>query len=340
MDQLQTVQQMAQRQYRLRAVSVADGQQVPGDIQVLVIASPRRDLSQWERYAVDQYMMRGGKVAFLIDKVDANLQYQQAAPMRLSIDDWTAAYGFKVNDNLLGDLQNPGALTISQQEGFFRFMSQVAFPFIPSLRDFDKTNVMVKDLERVSFYFASSIDTSAAHDQRLKVEPLIRTSPKTMVQERTYNINPMQQWTKEQFDQGQQIVAAVISGTFTSAFKGKPVPAANDSTAAPAAASPPTVESSPESRLVVIGDGEFFSDQKGGGDPVNVLFFQNLLDWLAQDEALISIRSREVTDRPLKTVSEPTKRIVKYANILGSPLLVALLGIAVWQMRKRRRVEI
>jgi gliding-associated putative ABC transporter substrate-binding component GldG len=339
LDQLQTLQQMTAKQYRLQAVSVASGQSVPADVQVLVIAAPRRDLSQWERYAVDQFMMRGGKVAFLLDKVDANLQYQQAMPMRLTLDDWTQAYGFKVNDNLLGDLQNPGTLTISQQEGFFRFMSQVPFPFIPSLRNFDKTNVMVKDLERVSLYFASSIDTSAAHGKGLRVEPLILTSPKTMIQERTYNISPMQKWAPEQFDKGQQIVAAVISGKFTSAFKDKPVPAASDSGTAPAAGGP-RADVSPESRLVVVGDGEFFTDQKGGGDPVNVLFLQNMLDWLAQDEALISIRSREITDRPLRPVSEPTKRIVKYANILGSPLLVALLGVFVWQSRKRRKVEI
>jgi gliding-associated putative ABC transporter substrate-binding component GldG len=335
------VQQVFQKQYRMRAVSVANGQTMPADVQVLIIASPRRDLSQWERYAVDQYMMRGGKVAFLLDKVDANLQYQQAMPLRLGMDGWTEAYGFKINDNLLGDLQNPGALTVSQQEGFFRFMSQVPFPFIPSLRNFNKSNVLVKDLERVSLYFASSIDTSTARAKGLTAEPLILTSPKTMVQERTYNINPMQHWTKEQFDKGQQVVAAVISGKFTSAFKGQPVPAANDSSAAAAPLSgAPRLDESPESRLVVVGDGEFFCDQKGGGDPVNVLFFQNMVDWLAQDEALISIRSREVTDRPLRPVSEPTKRFVKYANILGSPLLVALLGVAVWQGRKRRKVAI
>ena len=119
------------------------------------------------------------------------------------------------------------------------------------------------------------------------------------------------------------------------------MPAASDTgTAVPVDVSIPRLDSVAESRLVVVGDGEFFVDAKGGGDRDNLLFFQNMVDWLAQDEALISIRSREVTDRPLRPVSEPTKRIVKYANIFGSPLLVALLGVAVWQARKRRRVEI
>jgi gliding-associated putative ABC transporter substrate-binding component GldG len=342
MQELSTVQQVFEKQYRMRPVSVAAGAKVPDDVQVLCIVSPRKDFTGWERYAIDQFIMRGGKVAFLVDKVDVNLQYQQATPILLPhLDAWTESYGFKIADNLLGDGQNPGQLTISQNQGQFRMMSQVPFPFIPNLRDFDKTNVIVKDLERFSPYFASSVDTSGAKGKGLKVDPLVRTSSKTLVQEKFFNINPLQQWKKEDFDKGQQIVIAIVSGSFTSAFKDKPIPAQADSAnAAPVADAGTRLEKSPENRIVVIGDGEFFVDQKGGSDRDNLLFFQNLVDWMAQDEALITIRSREVTDRPLRTVSEPTKRFVKYANLFGSPALVVALGLVLWQMRRRRKIEI
>ena len=131
-------------------------------------------------------------------------------------------------------------------------------------------------------------------------------------------------------------LAAVVSGAFTSYFKDKPVPSPNDST--PPAVGEPTLAASPESRIVVVGDGEFFVDDKGGNDRDNLLFFQNMVDWLMQDEDLIGIRSREVTDRPLRAVSDPTKRFVKYANMLGSPLLVVVFGIVAWQIRRRRRI--
>lgn len=337
MEQLQTIQQVFAKQYRMRAVSVAGGAAVPEDVSVLVVASPRRVPSPDEQYAVDQFIMRGGKVAFLIDKVDVNLQYQQATPLPLPIDDWTRAYGFRVADNLIGDLENPGILTVSQQEGFFRMMSQVPFPFIPSLRDFDRTNIIVKDLQRVSPYFASSIDTTGAAAKGLKVEALIRTSPKTMLQERQFNIDPLQRWTPETFDQGQQIVAAIVSGPFQSAFAGQPVPVSAD---AAAMALAPRIDRAPDNRILVFGDGEFFVDGKGGGDRDNLLFFQNMIDWLAQDESLIGIRSRESTDRPLRSVSDQTKRVVKYANMVGGPLAVVLLGLFVWQARKRRSFDL
>ncbi|HZM16455.1 MAG TPA: Gldg family protein [Candidatus Krumholzibacteria bacterium] len=337
LQQLNTVQQVFQKQYQLRPVELAGGQRVAADVQVLLVASPRSPFSPWEKYAIDQFIMRGGKVAFLIDKVDADLQTQRAMPVRLDLDDWLAAYGVRVNDNLVGDMQNPGLLTITQQEGMFRMMSQVPYPFIPNLRDFNRGNVMVKDLERVGVYYASSIDTSVARAHGLRCEPLIFSSPKSGVQEQAYNINPTTRWRPEDFSRGQQVLAAAVYGPFTSYFKDKPVPA--DSGAAPAL-NEPTLPTSPENRIVVVGDGEFFVDDKGGNDRDNLLFFQNLVDWLVQDEDLIGIRSREVTDRPLKSVSEATKRVVKYANMLGSPVLVIVLGIAVWQLRRRRRVEV
>jgi ABC-type uncharacterized transport system involved in gliding motility auxiliary subunit len=259
-------------------------------------------------------------------------------PIALQMDDWFENYGFKVNDDLVADLQNSGMLTIQQQEGFFTMMSQKPYPLIPSFRDFDRTNTMVKDLERLSLFYTSSIDTSAASKQGLHAEILVQSSDASMVQRGNYNISPTQAWNPEMFNQGPYAVAAVVSGSFPSWFKGKPVPAANDS----AVVDPDlqTLEQSVENRIVVVGDGEFFVDQKGGNDRDNFQFFQNMVDWLLQDEDLIAIRSRDVTDRPLEPVSEPTKRFVKYGNILGSPLLVILIGLGLWQARRRRHIDL
>ncbi len=340
LSEMSYIQQVFQKQYQFRSVDVSNGKRVPDDTSVLVIAAPRTDLGDWEKYAVDQYIMRGGKVAFLLDKVNADLQFQRATPIPLKMDPWLAHYGVAVLNNLVGDIVNPGILSIQQQQGAFRMVSQVAFPFIPAFREFNRTNVMVKDLERVSLYFASSVDTAAARERGLEVEPLFFSSEKSSVQERVFNISPTERWTPEQFDRGPQVMAAVVSGSFTSYFAEKDVPAPNDTTEAAPSLEDTTITRSPETRLVVIGDGEFFVDAKGGGDRDNLLFFQNMVDWLAQDEDLITIRSREVTDRSLRAVSPSTRRFVKYVNAVGSPLLVVAFGIITWQMRRRRKVEI
>jgi ABC-type uncharacterized transport system involved in gliding motility auxiliary subunit len=245
-----------------------------------------------------------------------------------------------VDDNLVADIQNPGMLSISQQEGFFRMVSQVPYPFIPSLRDFNRSIVMVKDLEHLSLFYASSIDTSLARERGVTIEPLTFTSPKTLIQEGSFNINPTQQWNPEQFDRGQIVMGAVVSGSFSSFFSGKEIPAPSDTLEASPTLEDTTIAVSPETRLVVLGDGEFLVDEKGGSIRDNLLFFQNMIDWLVQDEDLIAIRSREVTDRSLRPITPAKKRLVKYANALGSPLLVVVFGVIAWQMRRRRKVEI
>jgi len=339
MSQLQIIQQVLAKQYQLRPITVSDGTMIdPADTDVLIIASPRSAYSDWEKYVVDQYLMKGGRIAFLIDKVNADLQTQRAMPLVLQMDDWFLNYGFRVNDDLVADLQNTGMLTIQQQEGFFTMMSQKPYPLIPSYRDFDRTNTMVKDLERLSLYYSSSIDTSAASAQGLHAEILVQSSDKSMLQHAPYNISPTQSWDASAFEQGPFAVAAVVSGQFPSFFAGKEIPAPDDSTLADPELQ--TLGQSIDTRIVVVGDGEFFVDQKGGNDRDNFQFFQNMVDWLLQDEDLIAIRSRDVTDRPLKQVSESSKKAIKAANLFASPLLIILIGIGLWQGRRHRKYEL
>ncbi len=88
--------------------------------------------------------------------------------------------------------------------------------------------------------------------------------------------------------------------------------------------------------MVVIGNGDFVSDQYVANAQQNVVFALNAVDWLAQDEALVSIRSKNRTP-PALTFSSATKRdLAKYANLMGVPILVIVVGI-VRVFRRRNR---
>jgi ABC-type uncharacterized transport system involved in gliding motility auxiliary subunit len=102
---------------------------------------------------------------------------------------------------------------------------------------------------------------------------------------------------------------------------------------------PPTVRDVPDNRIVVVGDADCASDN-GLRNPANAAFVMNVLDWLSQEEGLISIRSREVTVRPLDEVSEGNRALVKYANVFGPPLLVIFFGLWRWQSRRRRKAGV
>ncbi|MFA7123200.1 MAG: hypothetical protein WC212_04110, partial [Candidatus Delongbacteria bacterium] len=93
---------------------------------------------------------------------------------------------------------------------------------------------------------------------------------------------------------------------------------------------------SADTRITVCGDAEFFSDGKMGSDE-NINLFLNLADWLTADETLISIRSKEITQRPLKPLSDMMKTVIKTLNIIMIPLLFALIGIFRWYSGRNRK---
>jgi ABC-type uncharacterized transport system involved in gliding motility auxiliary subunit len=89
-------------------------------------------------------------------------------------------------------------------------------------------------------------------------------------------------------------------------------------------------------RLVIVGNGDFVSDRFAQNSPENAIFVLNAIDWLAQDEALISIRSKDRTPPPLAFSNATLRGVVRYGNIIGVPFLVALFGALRLARRKAR----
>jgi hypothetical protein len=87
-------------------------------------------------------------------------------------------------------------------------------------------------------------------------------------------------------------------------------------------------------RLIVVGNDDFASDRHVRSAQENGVFVLNAVDWLAQDEALIAIRSKDRRPPPL-ALSPGKKTWVKHGNVAGVPLLLSLFGLA-RQLRRRR----
>ena len=335
--QLRTVWSTLQKNYNVTTVSLGYPNMVPDDIDVLLIIAPKEEIPEWDRFAIDQFLMRGGKLAFLVGKVDADISNIQARKLDLKVDEWTKNYGFRVNDNLVMDLKS-GMINVQERRGFFTITNMVNYPFFPEITNFDQTNTMVKSLESMGLFFVSSIDTSGCAAKGIVVDPIAQTSEKSRVMMGRFDINPMQQYNPAQFTSGPQLVAAAFTGKFVSFWNGKSMPEAPEG----AEQEPPNIDiigETNDARIMVVGEGNFPQDPFLGGGGPGLNFMLNIVDWLAQDEDLIQIRAREVSTRPLADVSAGTKEFVKYANILAPPILVILLGIAMWMFRRARKQE-
>jgi gliding-associated putative ABC transporter substrate-binding component GldG len=331
---LRAMQEVLKKQYDVTTVDVSRGTPVPQDIAALIVMAPTGSFSGSQKYQIDQYLMRGGRIAFLLNAVDASLQQQQAQPVNLDLNDQLSAYGVRLNTDLVRDVQCASVSLVQQQYGF-SFQSQVPFPYLPMVSNFSKDNAMVKGLRGMVLFFPSSIDTADVAARGLKGEILLRSSKQSGRLTGPFFYDPLARFTGADFPENGIPLGAMVEGKFTSFYKGKPVPADTAAGSLP----PEGVQrnESPETRIVLIGDGDFARDQYLGGSRDNITFFANLVDYLVDDAGLISIRSKEASDPPLPPIDDGTKKVLKALNLVVPPLLVILYGLFRWRMRKSRK---
>ncbi len=313
----QQASQMVTAQYELVPVDLAAAAIVPRDIDALLVIAPQARFSDSSKYAIDQYLMRGGKIGFLLNRYTGTLQARFAQAVETGLDELLAHYGIRVNADLVRDAQC-APVTVMQQQGMFRFQSQVPFPLLPTPSDFNRENVIVKDLETLLFFFVSSIDTSLASSKQVRAEVLVRSSQRSGKQTGFIAIDPFQRLTPADLSEKHIPLAALFEGSFASFFADK-----EPRTEHPA---------SPETRVIVVGDGDFMKDEYLGARD-NVVFFANIVDFLADDAGLITIRSKNLAQSPLEQVEDGTKRILKYVNLLLPPLIVVSYGVFRWRRR-------
>jgi hypothetical protein len=213
------------------------------------------------------------------------------------------------------------------------------FYYLPTASDFDKSSPVVKDLGSVTFYFVSSVDTGLARSKGYTAQVLARTSKRSGRQEQYFYITPTMQPTADMFKESGIPLAVTLEGAFQSAYGGKPVGV--DSAVAASVDTVNKVVSGKLSKIVVVGDGDFLQDQYSGGSKDNFLFASNIVDYLADDIGLASIRSRDSGVKPLDEVTDATRNWIKGINLAVPPLLVLFAGFARWRWRKgvRRRLE-
>lgn len=284
---------------------------------VLLVVAPTDTIPESDLLALDSYIMQGGRVGFLLNRVQANLQAMQATELNIGLDPLLANYGIVLTPNLIMDEQS-SVVNMQSRQGFFNITQQIEYPLFPVATNFNPNNQMVNRLRELMFYFVSSVDTAATLPAGVIREPLIYSSGQSGMQQGFFMLQPTQ--TTATLAGGPFVLGAAFTGTFPSVYE-------------PGRTSVPT-------RLVVVGDGDFINESIVGGSAANTTFGLNLVDWLVQDDALLAIRSKSIEPRTLREISEGTRPIIKYANMIGPLLLVVLFGLARWRRRRGRQIVV
>ena len=319
------------------------------NVDVLVIAKPTSAFSVLDKFALDQYIMQGGKVMFLIDRLNASMDSASsenyfALPYDLGLDDQLFKYGVRINPDLVLDRTCGLYPIITGQVGGKPQVQLMEWPFFPLLNRY-ATHPMTRNLDAVLTKFVSSVDTVKAAG--IRKTSLMTTSPytrkfaapvKVSVNELRKNVRP------DDFSQGDVAVGYLLEGKFTSLYKNRLLP-----------------DGVPEqgfkadgvaTKLIVMGDGDLARNdinprtrqiQALGFDPftnqtfANRDFLMNAVTYLAEDDGLIQARNKRVTIRPLdktKVTAERTKWQV--INLVVPILLLIAYGVfrAYWRKKK------
>ncbi len=361
--------QQLRQNYNLKNLDLTSGR-VPGDIDVLVLLAPQ-GMTDRERYAVDQYLMRGGAVVVAAGRYRLAPQSFRGGglsvePVKDGIEDMLLNYGVDIQKALVLDKRNePFPVPVIRRIGAFqvREVRQVNYPFFVDVRGdgMAAEHPVVSSLPAVTMNWVSPIKVDEEKNRDSDVFVLLRSSPDSWIQEGSINIQPDFSSSpgsgfKVTGETKARALAIAITGSFDSYFKDKEVPTGSsdtektgensdvESTNKQSDALLATIGRSPESsRLVVIGSGEFINDailgisRSTGQDRFlnSLQFLQNTVDWSVEDEDLLRIRSRESHARLLEPTSreyQTTLEAVNYAVAITALIVVSFIGA----FRRRR----
>lgn len=368
---------LVSKSYNLKSISIKDGP-VPDGLKSLVIARPTEKFSDYALYQIDQALMRGTNLVFFLDAFKethpANQQpYMTQMPNYVPIDSGLekllAHYGVRIKNAIVLD-ENCYHQRLSPQQGGgeqpIYFAPIIQNDHIAKDLDYMKNikglvAVKISPLELVQ----KQIDA-----QKITAHELFGSSKRSWEMRDRIVLNPLFLHPPgSDSEKGSLPLAYMLEGSFTSYFKGKPIPekpadqkekgkdASPQNSAKSAEADNQDTaerdlsnikaqgvmrEQSPPVKIFLTASSEFLKDNllDDQGQSTNAMFVLNILDALNGREDIAAMRTKVQTFNPLEETSSTAKGIIKAVNIAGLPILVVFFGLCVWLRRHARRKRI
>jgi gliding-associated putative ABC transporter substrate-binding component GldG len=321
------VEQMAKRAV-VRAVPLGGAGLVPEEVDALLVVGPQRALPDRALYQLDQFVMRGGAVAFFVTNMRPDMKSMHSVRVVSGVEPLLAHYGVKVGKDVILDRVQNGRLRLPVRGGF----REVNHPLLPRTTDLSDVSPLVGGLDELLFPFASSVTVADTLPAGISAEVLARTGPAAGAVNELRTVDPAQlSGVLSSERRGPFATLVALSGGFRSFYETRPVPPpveglpATTEEPVPDPARP-TVEGAP-ARIVVAGSADFVAN--------NPAFMLNLADWLVKDESLIAIRSRTGSLASLEPTNAAERLVYKGALVLIGPGV--LLGFGAVRALRRRR---
>jgi ABC-type uncharacterized transport system involved in gliding motility auxiliary subunit len=350
-------QKMVRQSYSLQQVTLDQG--IPEGLQTLVIAGPKKKFSDYELYQLDQALMRGTNLAVFLDgyiRRTSRSGRPGYTENTSGLNQLLVRYGLRVKDAVVMDER-----CFRQKLPEKRGGGRRPIYFAPKIakENINHDPAFMKNINGLITYKAAPVVTNATRisSQDLRTQPLYSSSERSWLQSGVVRLRPSLLAPPEDPQKmASRPLAYLAEGTFTSSFKGEPVPEKaskgnrtnatqtvdSDLSGKIRGGGAKLDQSEEPGRIALIGTSSMLTDQilSSGSNrkqSPNGIFVMNLLDSLSGRTQMAELRSEIQTFNPLDQTTQLTRSTIKAVNIAGLPLAVLLFGLAVWLGRARRR---
>jgi len=316
-------------------------------LKAIIIAKPDSIFSEQVKFIIDQYIMQGGKVLWLVDGVYASMDSLSrsgetfAVTMPLNLENQLFKYGVRINSNLVMDMRS-GVVPIPVNSKY-KLMPWFYFPLLGQ----SNNHPIVNNINLVKGEFSSTIDTVS--NTGIKKTPLLSTSKYSTAQNAPARVDlrtVFQEPDVRMFNRAYLPVAVLLEGEFESVYKNHRLPGLD---------SIPQVkfkDKSSPTKMIVVADGDIiknavqhstnrayplgydiYSKQTYG----NKNFILNAINYLCDDSGLLEVRSRELKLRMMDRKKVTDEKFKWQAiNTVLPLLLIIIFGIVQSIIRKRK----
>jgi ABC-2 type transport system permease protein len=317
----------------------------------IILAKPTMPYSDYDKFKLDQYVMNGGKVLWLVETQIAEMDSMHADNMFMTgsyetgLNDILFRYGVRINENLIQDLQCNAIPILSSMKNGVPQQKLLPWMFYPVAGP-ASSHPIVKNMDHVWFQFVNSIDTTSSTKIRktvlLKSSPVSRVvSAPVRVDLNLARINPDPNLFKTG---GNHIMAVMLEGEFNSIFQYR--------LGAAPSTELPYKDKIAHNKMIVVSDGDIIRNQrkKSTGEifPLgydrytqqqfgNKRFVLNCMDYLCDESGILEVRAKEITLRLLdKAKVKRAKTQWQLINLVLPIVLVVLFALANTAIRRRK----
>jgi len=319
----------------------------------VVIAGPDKEFDETDKFVLDQYIMNGGKVLWLVDEVKVNADSlasgETAALYRpLNIEDQLFRYGARINPVIIQDLDCATIRLAVIRGGVSPQFVPVPWLYFPKLIP-AQNNPLTRNINKVRGEYVNYIDTVGL-DPDIKKKILLTTSAysKTLSPPLIINLKEAELIPDEsEFNKAHLPVAVLLEGKFPSLFRNRILKGMTDSDI-------PVKTESVDTKMIVIADGDIIRNEvrRSGDSEIpqtlgqdrytsemygNRDFIINCLNYMVDDHGIMELRSRELKLRLLDREKVSQERLKwQLINLAGPVLIVVLAGLIHDFFRKRK----